>query len=529
MDPSTWLSTSTTVDDCVGDYISVSDSGESGCSLTGALQELPPRNRLRDPPPPKCASITKIPIEILVVIFHLVIPFPRTRENLYDLLLLTHVCRFWRTALINQPRMWSTVFITQEDRRSFVEVCLERSRSAPLDITMEASQVTSVLTGCGCDEDRFGRLLPNGRSPCEWHFQFESLVENGHFNRIRSLAIAFYGGIVSGAGRIRLLLGSCRFFTLSFPGLTTLSWDNQSSDTPEYAEYLFTTPPFLPTLHSLAYAGCWSDMITPVSNLTSFIFEGGIFAKEVDVEDVRLFLLNNQSLESLEFQFVIFNGSPEGPPVHLLNIKSLVTGLASAELSTVMRVPALSRLSSLRVSASQGDYTLRAVGDGITFSTRLGEEFGSVWESLIGYAKPAIRHICLDGDVETGGHHDCSAIFAPMLLDAHILEVGDGYFPSWYDGFVEDLQQLGPQLKILRFAIPEGMELFGGNGGDEEDRDILLGEITELVKYRFEHGRPLSSVERMVVGGDERLNRQQDFVWRCFYRSYMLGQYVQPA
>ena len=395
---------------------------------------------------------------------------------------------------------------------------------------MEASQVTSVLTGCKCDEDQYGRLLPNGRSPCEWHFQFESLVENGHFNRIRSLAIAFYGGNASGTGRIRLLLGSCRFFTLSFPGLTALSWDNQSSDTPEYAEYLFTTPPFLPTIRSLTYAGCWSNMITPVSNLTSFIFEGGIFAKEVDVEDVRLFLLNNQSLESLEFQFVIFEGSPEGPPVHLLNIKSLVIGLASTELSTVMRVPALSRLSSLRISASQDDYVLRAVGDGITFSVRhLGEEFWSVWERLTGYARPVIRRIRLDGDMKTAGLHDRSATFASMLLDAHILEIGDGYFPFWYDGFVEDLQQLGSQLKILRFAIPEEMELFGGNGGDEEDRDILLGEITELVKYRFEHGRPLSSVERMVVGGDERSNRQQDFVWRCFYRSYMLGQYVQPA
>ena len=51
------------------------------------------------------------------------------------------VMRFWRMALINQPRVWSAIFITQEDCRSFVEMCVERSYPVALDVTLEASRI----------------------------------------------------------------------------------------------------------------------------------------------------------------------------------------------------------------------------------------------------------------------------------------------------------------------------------------------------------------------------------------------------
>ena len=117
-----------------------------------------------------------------------------------------------------------------------------------------------------------------------------------------------------------------------------------------------------------------------------------------------------------------------------------------------------------------------------------------------------------------------------LLLDTHTLEIGDGYFQFWYDAFSDDLKQLGPQLKTIRFGISDELEPFkssdeyGDWGGDE------LDEIEELVKYRCEQGRPFSTVERMVVNGSERSDRQpEDCVWRCFYGSRKLGQYVRPA
>jgi hypothetical protein len=95
------------------------------------------RTRPHTLPLPKRGPIYNVPVEILIRIFQLVAP-PCTRNGLYDLSKLTHVCRFWREALMNQPRLWSAVFITQKDRRSFVEACLERSHPVTLEVTVVA-------------------------------------------------------------------------------------------------------------------------------------------------------------------------------------------------------------------------------------------------------------------------------------------------------------------------------------------------------------------------------------------------------
>ena len=151
---------------------------------------------------------------------------------MYRLSKLTHVCRFWRAALINQPRAWSAIFITREDRRSFVEVCLERGYLVALDVTMESGKLSRTHPSCTCDKGGRGRLMENEGKPCEWNFQFESLAESKHCSRIRALDINFDGEWVPPAGRVRLALGSCRFFISSFPKLVTLTWKNEGQITP---------------------------------------------------------------------------------------------------------------------------------------------------------------------------------------------------------------------------------------------------------------------------------------------------------
>ena len=394
---------------------------------------------------------------------------------------------------------------------------------------MDAAEMQLACTGCTCDKDNRRRLLPNERTRCEWHFQFESLAEPKHSNRIRTLDIDLDGRWVPEAEREQLALGSCRFFTSSFPRLATLRWQNEKTD---YADYLFSTPPFPPTLRSLTYAGAWGTLIAPVNNLTSFVFDSDCGPKGTDVEAVRLFMLNNRSLESLELKYVDFEGSSRGPPVHLPNLKSLTVGFPYKELSIIIRVPALHRLSSLRISSQRDTflYMLYATGDCITFSAQfLPRGFAETWEGFTGYARPAIHHVRLDDGPEVDDCGDDTITLLSLLSDVRALEIGNGYFPSWYNGFSDDLKQLGPQLKIIRFAVSDELEPFKGS----EKYDILggrfLDKIEELVKYRFEQGRPLSVIERMSVGGSEQINRQQDYVWRCFYGSRRLSQYVRPV
>jgi len=419
------------------------------------------------------------------------------------------------------------------DRRSFVETCLKRSYPVALDIVVDASRDSWTRPSCTCDKGGHRRLLPNESNPCEWHFQFESLAEAKHTNRIRALNIDFDGAIISflkrpeGVREVRLALGSCRFFASSFPQLTTLTWKNEDT---EHANHLFSTSPFVPPLRSLAYVGSWDVLTTGVNNLTSFKYVGDL--DELRVEDIRLFLLNNLSLESLTLEYIEVTGDSTGPPACLPNLKSLSVSKVNCTLSTTIRVPALQHLSSLRIGpdVDLDGHTLYATGDGITLSVIcFPGNFVEQWEDLTAHTKPTIRHIHLQGSGPADRFCDYSdTTFASMLSDVHTLEIGSGYFPYWYDEFLDDLKQVGPQLKIIRLEISNELEPFPA-GDDSREGRRLLDSIEELVQERFFQGMPLSAVERMVTSDSERVNREQDFVWRCLYKGRELGKFVQPG
>ena len=397
-----------------------------------------------------------------------------------------------------------------------------------LEVTVDVSEEGWVRPQCTCDKDQRWRLLPNERNPCEWHFQFESLAQNKHSERVHTLKVDFEGpSYIPPEQRKRLALGSCRFFTLSFPNLIGLEWEE---DTTEHGNHIFSTPPFPPTLRTLSYKGTWDGSVTQVGNLTSFTFGSN---DTVSIETIRLFILKNRSLESLSLIYADFIGTSEGLPVSLFNLKSFRVDSCPKLVSTIVRIPALQRLSSLRISMGEdGDrFTLYATGDGITLATKSNlREVAEVWHDLTGYARPTVRHVRLHDDEDEGHFGGAGSTAISLLLDAHTLEIGDGYFPFWYDTFLDDLKELGPQLKTVRFGIWDELEPFQssdeyqdwGGGG-------LLDDIEELVKYRYEQGRPFSVVERMVVSGSERSNRQQDYVWRCFYGSRKLSRYVQSV
>jgi hypothetical protein len=264
-------------------------------------------------------------------------------------------------ALINQARLWSAFSIMRGDRRSFVETCLERSSPVTLDVTISALKQGKIYSDCTCDKGTGEWLLPNESKPCEWHFVFELLAETKHSNRIRALDIELDPGWKFPMEKARLALGSCQFFTSTFPRLVTLTWTNEGT---VHADHLFSTPPFVPTLCSLSYVGGWNTLIAQVSNLTFFSFSQsfGLGPSETNTEAFRLFMCNNRSLESLVLGLVCFEGDAKGPPVPLLNIKSLNIGLYHRRLSNIIRIPAFQRLSSLRISSSFSDAYINCHG-----------------------------------------------------------------------------------------------------------------------------------------------------------------------
>ena len=407
-------------------------------------------------------------------------------------------------------------------------MCLERSHPVALDVTVNTGKRAPVHPDCTCDKDGRERLVPNERNPCGRHFVFESLATPVHSNRIHTLNIDFQlpGDLPPFEETTGLTLGSCRFFDLSFPQLTGLGWKCEGLT---HANHLFSNSPFTPNVRSLTFSGSWDGLFTQVKNLTSFIFKN---CDNIRAETFRLFLLNNLSLESLSLDTSQFQGTPKGPPVDLHNLRSFSIILSPVDLSTVIRVPAFQHLSSLQTSYEgvgfSGVMRLLATGDGITLTVISSLCYvARIWQNLVGYARPTIRHVHLCG---YSSCRSAEGVGFPLLADAHTLEVGRGYLMHWYDDFLDDLKQLGPQLKTIRFEVWEEMEPFGKAGYEDKmyGHDLLDG-IEELVRYRFENGCPFSVVERMVVCESERSDRQQDHVWRCFYDDRKLGQYVRPV
>ena len=403
-------------------------------------------------------------------------------------------------------------------------MCLERSLPAPLEVKVDASEVGRNHPSCTCDEDRRERLLPDETDPCPLHFVFEALAESRHSKRIRMLNISFCETGIPLRSSVELVLGSCRFFTLPLLQLTSLDWNNEATP---YANHLFSVPPFPPTLRSLSFKGSWHGQLTQVNNLTAFALDCDL---ALNAETFRTFMLNNQSLEKLSLHSFKFKGSPNGLPVHLSNLKSFSVRFPPKNLSSLVRVPDLQRLSSLCISEDNAEdwFTFRATGGGLVFSVEssLADIVGD-WQDLTKHARPIIRHIRLQYYPEYGvpGGRGGGAVIS-LFTDAHTLEVGYPYTTCFYNGFLDDLKQVGPRLKTIRFELPAETEPFQGTVEYECWDGGMLDDIEDLVRRRFEQGQAFSSVERMVVSESERTNRVQDYIWRCFYGR--LERYVQP-
>ena len=470
--------------------------------------------------------IYNIPAMILFKIFEFLAP-PRTRDGVYTLLELTHVCQSWRVALLNEPRAWAAVFATQSDRRSFVEMCLERSHAVPLEVTVDARSYGPAHQSCSCV--KFSELTHNEVDPCEWHFVFESLVDPRHSERIHTLNIVFDDGmLVFDEGLVFLELESCQFFKLRHPRLAGLEWDDSSLEGPGFLlDSLFFPPP---TLRSLSFRGLHGhDQLTNLENLTSLTFDN--YAAGIGAESFRTFMLNNQSLETLSLGCIKLEGDPNGPPVDLSNLKSFSIyhseAYSEGTVSTIFRVPALQRLTSLLVSVTKEQdncdwFTFCATGDNIVFTLKCDLEcIPMAWQDLTGYPEPIVQRVRLENPENLYFH---GRWVSASFVDVHTLEIGHGCARP-YPGFWRDLEELGPQLKVIYFEIPfpEETEPYQDN---DPRIETLLQAIEGLVAGRFKHGRPFSSVKRMVVSESEQVDRQQELIWRRFYDDRHLDQYI---
>ena len=404
-------------------------------------------------------------------------------------------------------------------------MCLERSQTLPLEATVDIINDRPVSVGCKCTRDELG-LIHNKEAPCEWHFVFELLAYPKNSKRIQVLHTDCSNPSHPGQ---EVGPGCFRFLDSPLPQLTALEWRDDGT---QYANLLFPPPRYYPNLRSVAFMGRWNGALAQVNNLTSLSIESHW---PLLAERFRLFMSNNRSLESLDLSVRIV-GTTRGPPIELSNLKSLSNNYSRdlRLVPSIIRVPALERLSSLLITlggpGASWALQLGAIGDGISLGvTSLVGDAEEDWRNLTEYAQPTLLYVRIYGQLPGARFNYCDAsdIVQTLMADAHTLDIGLTYPMWWGDRFWRQLGQLGSHLKTMRFQVTEEVEPLGGWASARyRPDDFVFEKIADLVEYRFRVGRPLSTVERMIVSEDEEVNRVQDRVWRRFYDTRGIRKYL---
>jgi hypothetical protein len=225
---------------------------------------------------------------------------------------------------------------------------------------------------------------------------------------------------------MKLALGACRFFSLSFPQLTSLGWADPGADD---VGYIFSNSPFTPTLRSLSLSGYWDGVLAQLNNLTSFT----LVRTTMIISARRPFGCSCRTINPSSHSRWTSSVSRMTQRVPLLIFSTSSRSAFSScshILSTIIRVPALQRLSSLRITLDGSVRDLYWVPLGMGSPSRSKPPYVIPREpgrTLLDTHGPAIRHVRFCDYPETPesyGSDSGERVVIPLLADAHTLEVG---------------------------------------------------------------------------------------------------------
>ncbi|KAJ7464650.1 hypothetical protein FB451DRAFT_1403310 [Mycena latifolia] len=158
------------------------------------------------------AARKKIPEELLVATFAWIIAGKAGKDRLDQALLLSHVCRAWRTIILRETRFWTTIDMGPRPwgsavRTSEAEInaCLKRSGDRPLDIVLSADADVKAgqLAAVVGEAERWGTLelrspelicSPHDEAASDPHTFVQGLAQiTGRLSALHALTIEGHG------------------------------------------------------------------------------------------------------------------------------------------------------------------------------------------------------------------------------------------------------------------------------------------------------------------------------------------------
>ena len=492
--------------------------------------------------------VNKLPPEILIIISEFVAE-PRSRESMFEIVKLTHVCEYWRSTLISCPHLWSSIFV-KNDHRDFVVACLERSREAPLTVHLDLVYGEyNDSSDCTCFRTGWTPGMRINRGDlCRDHVHtiVDPLIEVDRIQRIHKLDVNFT--IFDDVDDVNAQGGSDQYFKealedfgifmLPLPILESLSFRIHHDLDDSYMEFpiqLFCWRSSPPTeLRHLALRSCYGGPIQAVCNLTSLELSGDVTSLDPIELDQHTFLpliSNSPSLVSLHLSYCRFPDREQllqVTPVKLSELKFLrlmdIHGLSG--FPGLVEVPAFKTLSALWISAKRQailpvflrEILVRAESDDgfqLLYNTQYDDKIASYWLGVMYDADPSPAFVRFEGELRPTRKGEMEASPLPLFINAKILEISASFASTWYYNFWKDLEKVGPQLSILRLEVTEGTS------------SAVVESVKEFVKARFQKGMPLTKLERMVSegmsGGDEGNAKK---LWEEFLAGLDIDQYL---
>jgi len=488
------------------------------------------------------SPIIKLPPETLVNISEFVAE-PRTRESMFEIVKMTHICHYWRSTLISYPHLWSSIFV-KNDHKDFIAACLERSRDVPLAVRLDLEYGGyGDYPDCTCIRDEWssGRLV-NEDNPCRYHTTIDPLLEDDHVERIHTLDahLAMLNDVVRGGPNREFenALMDSKLFSFHLPTLESLSLHVEHRldvDTHLVLPFGLLCWAFSPPtqLRHLALHGCFGGPIRNVRNLTSFELAGDENALDPILLGRRTFLpflSGSPSLVSLSLSHCSFPDRAQVSqvtPVKLPELKSLrlidIHGLPG--FPGLVDVPAFKTLSSLQivqkctVNPYDTDVLVHAESDGgfqLSYTPDIFE-VAPDWIGVMNDADPSLAFIRFEGRGLRfrGNQREGSPL--SLFVNAKVLEIGVPFADLWYSDFWKDVGKVGPQLTTLRLEVIEGMN------------PAVAKSVREFARERFNKGVPLGKLERMRFEGmseeDEEKAKER---WDEFWAGLDIDQYLVP-